>query len=325
MRHAVRFVPILLSLFPGMASAQNPCPSYRDYVVTKGAQGEINWGENFFLAYGHGRASYGEEGTPSGRVSARRAAEVDGYAQALALALNLTLDGQQKVQDYIQRNPAARGRLQGRVRQAQLVEERELAAETRVTLKVPFFGVSGLALTFMDDPHLVPSGPSAPPPAPLGAEVSGLIIDARQMKVGAALFVRVEDEHGQLLYDPSRVAPSVLRERGTASYAQCGGTPRQRGDLSPHLRAIALFAPPLFTQASPAPLRAGRRPLTVKAAGAKGDLKVTVVVGKREADEIKKAEAKSGVLKNGNVLLVVDPVTAGVEGLLHRERAHLLN
>ncbi len=315
----------VLSLFPVVASAQGPCPSYTDYVVKKGGRGEINWGENVLVAHGQGSAPYDEAGTPSGRVKARRAATVDAYAQALTLALGLTLDGQQKVQEYVERNPAARSRLQGRIQQAELLEEREVGQESRVTLKVPFFGVSGLALTFIEDPQLIPPGPSAPSSSPLGAEVSGLIIDARQMKVGAALFVRVEDEQGQLIYDPSRVAPPVLKEHGAASYAQCAGTPRQRGALSPRAHPIALLAPPRLAQAPGAPPRAGRRPLIVKAAGAKGELKVTVVVGQREAEEIKKAELKSGVLKNGNVLLVVDPVTAGVEGRLGgRESARLL-
>ncbi len=313
----------VLSLFPVVASAQEPCPSYTDYVVKKDGRGEINWGENVLLAHGRGSAPYDEAGTPSGRVKARRAAMVDAYAQALTLALGLTLDGQQKVQEYVERNPAARSRLQGRIQQAQLLDEREVGGESRVTLKVPFFGVSGLALTFIEDPQLIPPGPSAP--SPLGAEVSGLIIDARQIKVGAALFVRVEDEQGHLIYDPSRVAPPVLREHGTASYAQCAGAPRRRGKLSPRAHPIALLAPPRLAQAPGAPPRAGRRPLVVKAAGAKGELKVTVLVGQREAEEIKKAESKSGVLKNGNVLLVVDPVTAGVEGHLGgRESARLL-
>ena len=308
-------VPAVLFVAPPVASAQGPCPGYADLLV-RTARGEVNWGEQFLVAHGQGRAPAAEAGTPSGRVKARRAAEVDAYAQALILALGLTLDGQQKVQEYVERTPAARGRLQARIQQAQLVDEREVGGETRVTLRVPLFGVSGLALTFLDDPRLIPAAPSPSPPSPLGADVSGLIIDARQVKVGPALLLQVVDEQGQLVYDPSRVAPPALRERGTAAYAQCAGPARQRGELSPRLRPVSLTASLLQAQAAPPPPRAGRRPLTVKAAGARGDLKVTVVVGQREAAEIQKADSKSGVLRNGNVLVVVDPVTAGVEGRL---------
>lgn len=245
-----------LILLPIVAGAEGPCPGYADYVVKRGAQGEINWGENFLLAHGTGRAPYDEEGTSSGRVKARRAAEVSAYAQALALALNLSVDGQQRVQDYLARNPGARGRLQGRIQQGELAEEREVGGEARVTIKAPFFGVSGLALTFVGDAPPSPA-PTGPGPSPLGVEVSGVIIDARRMRVGAALLLRVADEDGGLVYDASRLAPAVLRERGTASYAQCAGPPPPRGGLAPRLRHVALF-PSFVAQGAPVPPRAGR-------------------------------------------------------------------
>jgi len=40
---------------------------------------------------------------------------------------------QQKVQDYLERNPVARGVLQGRIQQAQLVDERQVGSETRAS------------------------------------------------------------------------------------------------------------------------------------------------------------------------------------------------
>lgn len=339
MRVVAPLVPILLALLlglsPPLARGQglSDCPGFEPYVISKGVLGAVNWEGNFLLARGQGSPQPGVSDPGQRRVTARRAAEVVAYASAMQIVVGLNLNWERKVQGFLQQNPGATAQLQARIRQAQFLEERYDADRATVILKVPFFGITGLVVGFLSDARLVPPGAPGPLPAPGGQpEQSGLVVDARGQKLAAAILVQIVDEQGNPVYTPTQVDPAQLRERGTASYVHCkkGGNPGtvyQEGPGAPrgwlHVRPVAFAVEgeeipslrSLFAQvAPPGGPRAGRRPLTVKTAQGSGSLGVTVVVGRKDAELIRLAEAKSGFLKNGNVLVVVDPIAAGTEG-----------
>ncbi|MGH7321715.1 MAG: hypothetical protein ACRELA_19110 [Candidatus Rokuibacteriota bacterium] len=322
----------MVCALPGPASGQlEGCGGFDPYISSKGQLGEVNWQGNLLVARGSARwvaLGWGDRETIL-------AAERDAKANALRVvsALNLTWD--QKVQDYLTRNPPARSQIEKALRRARLVDERLDVIAAHAAIEVPFFGPQGIATGLLGDRALVPQAdaPAAPPPAPGTEETSGLVVDARGHQVGSALLFRIVDDRGGVVYAPGMVDITQLRSGGTGGYVQCqrrgAGGIRSPGHSAGtgallQVRPVRLLVPShqavaaptwWLAQAAPAAPRTGRRPLAVKGApdGVKG---VTIVVGQQDAARIRQADAASGILRKGNVLVVVDPETAGTEGRL---------
>ncbi len=322
----------MVCALPAPASGQlDGCGGFDPYITSKGELGEVNWQGNLLVARGSARWETRNYGDRESILAAERAAK----ANALRVVSGLNLTWDQKVQDYLTRNPPARSQIEKALRRARVVDERLDALAAHAAIEVPFFGPQGIVSGLLGDRALVPQAdaPAATPTGPGSEETSGLVVDARGHQVGFAMLFRLVDDRGGAVYAPGMVDLTQLRSGGTGGYVQCqrrgAGGIRSPGQVAEagalfQVRPIRLLVAPSqavaaptwwLAQAAPAAPRTGRRPLAVKGApdGVKG---VTIVVGQQDAARIRQADAASGILRKGNVLVVVDPETAGTEGRL---------
>ena len=108
------------------------------------------------------------------------------------------------------------------------------------------------------------------------ARNTGLVVDARGLKVVPALAPRILDEAGKALYSPGVLSEDARKDKGVASYY-------------PSLEAAQKSA------------RVGDKPLVVKASQASGS---DVILGADGARKL--AEANNSYLAEGRVAIVTD-------------------
>jgi hypothetical protein len=113
------------------------------------------------------------------------------------------------------------------------------------------------------------------------AKNSGLIINARGLKMMPALAPKILDESGNVIYSSEFLAKGDLEERGVTSYFK-------------------------EMDAAKKSKRVGANPLVLKALKLAQGTKTDVVLSNADAEKLKDPEANLKYLSEGRVILVVD-------------------
>ncbi len=185
-------------------------------------------------------------------------------------------------------------RVTGVVRGARVVAESltqkaDGSVMATVRLAVPLATAKGLAGATLprvrpraEPPPFRPYVPPAPRPAALRPPYSGLIVVAKGLNAGPALFPRiVENRSRRVIYGPSVADPNFALKRGVVGYASS------------------------VAQAKRSP-RTGPRPLVVKAVRAEGLGKSKLVISYDDAVKIYAADLRSGFLSQCRVTIVIN-------------------
>ncbi len=289
-------------------------------LVEEFPDGLIDWQEGYLLAYGHGRPPAGLDAAVAA-MAARRAAVVDAQARALELVAGVRADAERRTRDLTGKDPELRLQLEGRVREAEVVRV-EQGDPCRVVLKVPLTGVSGVSVLLHD--AVVPPGP-APPAQGRGPEAveghTGLLVDARGTGVRPALFPRILDRDGTLIYSVESVERDAFLLRGVAGYALAEPEGRERAGENP-LVVVASAGDdflPLLVAEGPGKKerrkRQGENPLQVRGLHSSGALRANLVIGAEDARRIAGDPALARLLKESRVIVLTDPAVGGSEGV----------
>jgi len=205
--------------------------------------------------------------------------------------------------DYIAQSEQIRASINGFVRGAQVLEERKIFIEgqeaVQVTVGTAMYGQRGLSRLLLK-PTETPSPPPAPEPLLPRIELqatntpaegtptvegnyTGLIIDARGLKVQPAMAPRILKADGTVLYGTGKVDFDQLIEKGMASYYRDMGAAR-------------------------ADSRAGSNPLVIRAIGVYRRAVATtdVVISDADAAKLLAEDARTHFLKQMRVVFVVD-------------------
>jgi hypothetical protein len=198
-----------LAMTAGFRPHVLPCPG-----------GQVNWTDGVIIAKGQGVAT----GVDSqAQLVARRAAELDAARNAVAIAAGIPLDAGGLA------GAVGNGRvmLEGCVKGHDIDEESWLPAnnppEYHVTLRVPLWGVNGVASVFHS--RLQRQRRQQPPRLPLVVDredvsESILVIDARGTGLTPCLFPAIVTDTGETLYDVSAVPRDQARQRSLACYVE---------------------------------------------------------------------------------------------------------
>lgn len=177
-------------------------------MVEKVGQGEIDWTNGYIHVVGYGAPPKGVSG-PQAKLMARNAAKAEAYRNAAAVVSRVRVNSQFLVGDYLRESEAFRLAVEGFVRGARIIRvNQQRDGRIELTLELPLGGQAGL-VALLNRPEV--TGFSAPgPPAPSGTPedpptYTGVIIDARRIKVKPALYPRVLDHEGNLLYASTMV------------------------------------------------------------------------------------------------------------------------
>ena len=350
----------------GVAGADGPdaaevLPSGFEPHIRDMMGGRVDWANGYVIAEGKGNA-YGK--TNQDRLMAKRAAHVVAARNALAIVMGLQVDGDGRFADV----QGGEVRLRGVVKRHETISvdwrPNKTPPECRVQLKVPIWGVKGVASVAYTAQvqKSLRSRRRRPVLATASKDVSDevLVIDAREMEVRPCLFPLVVEPDGGVIYDVAtithrqgRYSPPVryvetaltyeqLRvclegDRGAVQIGEPNGGDAEWGAASivglayaggwsscspadepvfaddtqrTHPRSQPTSRP---TSRASEPSRRRRRRV-IRAVRTTGENKTKIVLTQEDADKLRKDAKGASLLRNGQVIVVVDSVAAGIEG-----------
>lgn len=266
--------------------------------ATSGAQAAqgsdaINWKKGVITVIGEGAPSLKEENPAKRRLMAKRAAMVDGYRKLAEAIAGVHVTSQTTVKNFETEEDEVRSEVSGLIKGAQILEENVTSdGGYEVRLEVPLYGESSLAATIFES-SLLPYRKNAPvsssnqaasQPSPETEEgekeVSGVIVDARQLGAQPAMAPTLVDEQGQEIYMASLpIQADDLVAQGAAGFVRS------------------------LDEAKQLP-RVGAHPIVVRAKRVKGPFHADFVLGAEAAKQLRDAEQAHQVLQNLSVVIV---------------------
>lgn len=257
---------VVLALAVGAVWAQSGKPVQGDAKVAPG----VNWQGQVIRATGAGAPDMKASSPAQARLGAEMAAKMDALRQLLSQVKGVNIDATTKMNDAMQKDTAINAKVEGVVKGFKVVGKRYFS-DNGVEVDVE---VSTAMLTDAIDPD---PAPVAPPGKPEGEKKNtGLVIDARGLKVMPALAPRVLDDAGKPVYTIDSLSAEARKSSGVASYMQS-------------------------LEEAQKSLKAGDKPLVLKAAKANGsDLQLA-------PDDAKKLSAMNTTfLSEGKVVIVLN-------------------
>jgi len=236
-------------------------------------------------------------------LKARGYARLDALANLLMLIDRVQIDAQYTGADYMMQSEVIRASVTGFVRGAQVIDERKIIIEgqeaVQVTVGTAMYGQNGLSRMLLRPSPAEPAPAAPEPPLPriellapnipapdapvVEGNYTGLIIDARGLKVQPAMAPRILKADGTPLYGVGDFDLDKVVEQGLASYYR---------DM----------------EAARADKRAGNNPLILRPIGVyrRSVATTDVVLSDADAAKLLAEDAKTRFLRQLKVVFVVD-------------------
>lgn len=174
------------------------------------------------------------------RILALRAAKVVALREVAEIIDGVSVSGETTVYNAATESDVVRTTVHGLIKGAQVIKEiyDPLSGMAVVYVSVPMSGLNGVVGSLL--PKLLPTVPALPmfaPVSPVQANYDGLIVDVSAAGFKPALINRIVTGGGEVIYDPAKVAQSILVQKGAAEYTNDLGKAKallgQRGSSNP--------------------------------------------------------------------------------------------
>ena len=242
-------------------------------------KGSIDWGTRTVQAVGIGAPNPNLPAVAA-RPAAIRAARDIALRNALEIIQGIQLSSSTTVANYMLENDRIQTQVSGFIRTFKESDPKYMSDKTiEITVSVPLDGQMNEALL----PQQIEKQPRAIPVATksMGKSFSGLIIDARGLKVLPALSPQIFNEDGKEIYGTAFVARDFAVKWGVVGYAK---TPEQAQGMKD---------------------RIGEKPGIIKAKASKNG-GVDLVVSNTDAADIASAAKSENFLADCRVIVLVD-------------------
>ena len=254
------------------------------YTEVVGQEGVVDWTAGIVTASGIGFPPADALNSTQARLLAKRAAQSVAYRNLLEAFTAIRVDSTTTVKNYITTSDEIQVKVQGMVEDAKIIHERQLEkGGYEVTLKMKLTGRISETFAPKNAPpakRLVAETLPTPSPKP-GMAYTGLVVDARGMKVRPALVPRILTEDGQEAYSQSYVLAKYREKEGIAAYV----------------------SDPLAAKTHP---KVTANPLYVKALRPAGNSHTDLVISNAAAQTIHGVKDHFEFLEKGQVIVVVD-------------------
>jgi hypothetical protein len=282
---------LVLSSAVAVSQNSNGSKDLAQVVEQIGVQGKVNWSGGYLEATGIGTPPEKPYGTAQERALALRKAQADAHRNLLEVVKGIHVDSDTEIRDLIVTSDAIRTKVDGLVQGAQIVNRNYLFDGTvEVKMRMPIYGDNSLASVIM--PAILPASQASPvspqvTPAPPSSSASapevftGLIVDARGVKIRPTMKPKILDENGKEVYVYMMTDQTHANQQGISSYSK---------DL---------------TAARNNP-RVTNNPLTVKALRLEGPTKGDIVISSADAVKISGVAENLNFLKKCRVVIVLD-------------------
>lgn len=231
--------------------------------------GAVNWEGQVLKATGSGAPDMKASSPAQARLGAEMAAKMDAFRNLLSQAKGVQITSGRTVDDEM-RDGEVKGRVEGVIRGYRVTDKRYFSdSGVEIDVEVPLAAIASA----------VYKSEGAPPALNREGEAksTGLIVDARGLKVSPALAPRLIDEAGAPIYSASVLSDEARAKKAPASYFASLDAAKKKAEL------------------------VGDKPLVVKAAKANGSDLVL------DPDSAKRISAdNNGYLAEGRVAIVTD-------------------
>jgi len=236
--------------------------------------GQINWSDKTITARGSGAPSKKAKSPAAARLGAERAAKLDAFRHILETVKGVQVTSTSTGADAMAA-AEIKSQVEGVLRGAQVIDTvyySDLSVD--VVLRMPIDG----ALTEALAPK---GGKKVQVPSSGKAKHTGLVINAKGLKLEPAIAPRVVDEKGREIYGVSFVSEKAVLESGIAGYAKDVAKAKQHD-------------------------RVKDNPLVVRAVDKPRKSNSDLVISNADADKLRDKDSNLGFLADGKVLIVVD-------------------
>ena len=227
----------------------------------------VDWQSLVLRATGSGAPDVNALNPTQARFGAEKHARADALQLLMTQVRGVQIDASKSVGDAMAASEDVRARVEAILRGYKVTAKRyysDMGVELDVEIPLP-----PLSDLFATAP---PPDPTKAPPKP---KSTGVVVDARKLKVVPALEARLLDDSGQVLYGVESLSADSRKTAGVASYFQSMDQARQDP-------------------------RVADRPLVIRAAKAQGS---DIILG---SDERKKLAESPSLLANGRVIILID-------------------
>lgn len=268
-----RLVCLVVLGLPLLAAAQGKDPSKRPDPPRTTTQPGVSWEGQVLKATGGGAPDLKAATPAQARLGAETAAKLDAFRQLLAQAKGIQISAGKTVGRSMETDEV-KARVEGAIRGYKITGKRYYSdGGVEIDVEVPLSALTDLFAPATEEGTML-----AAESLNTGGELknTGLVVDARGLKVTRALAPRLLSDAGKSVYSIDCLSGDTRKSRAVASY----------------------FTSPEAAQKS---LLVGDRPLVVKASKAEGtDLVLT-------ADDLKKlVESNNTYLAEGRVAIITN-------------------
>ena len=230
----------------------------------------VNWAGQVVRATGQGAPDLKATNPAQARLGAEMAAKADALRNLLAQVKGISVDGTRKMGDLMEKDEI-RTRVEGMVRGFKITNKRYFSdSGVEVEIEVPLAMLTDIIDPDMTQLLAAPAKPEA------DKSTTGLVIDARGLKVTPSLMPRVVDEGGKPVYSIDFLSSDARKQSAVAAYVQSLDDAQKS-------------------------LKVGEKPLVLKAAKATGaDLQLA------PEDARKLAALNTSFLADGHVVIVLN-------------------
>ena len=216
-------------------------------LTTMKADAATDWNSGVITATGTGLFNPGVPRTQA-RIWARRAAIVDAQRNLLEMTQGVQVDAETTVEMMMLTSDTIHTSVQGVVKEAKVISEREIEGGYEVTLQMGMFGTGGLAEAVIERPTEVIPFPAPQPTMPSAPTVTitvsggytGVVIDCRGLNLNPVMSPVIKDASGNKLYGHKNLNPDYVIQHGMASYAHDMSMASRAGSNPLVIKAVSL-------------------------------------------------------------------------------------
>lgn len=288
MRKNISLVMALLFLLVLPTSIK--CADKWDFIE-KMESGRINWSKALISAKGIGEPPQ-KYNRKQGQAMALKTAKLDAKRKIFEIIPGIRIDATRVIRNFASKNDVMMAKLETMVRNAKVVKQ-EYMSDGTVAVTIEMRLIGGFAQLVLPRgvkqvetvKAVVPDKKSkkigTSPPKPATQFYSGLVIDARGLKVKPAMVPKILDENGQEVYGPAYVSREYAVQKGMSAYTR---------DLK-----AAKMNP-----------RVADNPLVVKGLRTQGSGKTNIVISNSDASRLRSAFENLSFLKKCRVMIVAN-------------------
>ena len=275
-------------------------------LIEKEVNGWVNWSSGRLVAKGIGIPS--SSGSASvGRAMAGRAAKAVALRNLLEIVKGVRMDSTTTVKNYVVESDEIQAKVSGLVKNAREIKRALFPdGSVEITLSMELWGdhslLSSLGTFSNSTPFSNPDHASRD-----SSGYSGVILDARGLVLKPVAFPSVLDPEKKAIL-PLKVKEQLKGQSwGGAQYFMLKDSLPLSNIWSKHSVADKQETKPVLK-------RVGPRPLLIKGLAKAGFFKSDIIVSGNDAKKIRDDKNLMQALREGRIIIVTDPLIAGVEG-----------